>query len=118
MAHRNNRDAVGICSEWRFESCITRIGDFRFNLVEVRILEISSSNQTQIAAFQRTQSSRLQTDNTQASSQRSSQAANQNSNSTVQISNEARQLFANEQVNASTESSLLGSGGSQSGKPK
>jgi len=81
-------------------------------------LEISSSNQAQMAAFQSTQNQRLQTESPQTSVQASNQSNNQTSGSTVEISGEARQLFANEQVSASLDSSSFGSGGSQSGKPK
>ena len=92
-------------------------------------MEISSSNSAQIAAFQSTQNQRLQSESTQAQNSVASQASNQNNNqtgnadTTVQISGEARQLQESEQASVSSnapgnETSVLGSGGSQSEKPR
>lgn len=78
-------------------------------------MEISSTNQTQIAAFQSTQEQSSVGANTQVRQvQQTANNESEQSNATgntVEISSEAKTLLANEQAQ-------LQSGGSQSEKPR
>ena len=83
-------------------------------------MEISSSNQAQLAQFQRVQNQESQALNStqEAQAASSTPSSTQAQNSTVNISQEARERFTAEQTSGTNDTVELQSSGSQAEKPR
>ena len=87
-------------------------------------MEISSSNQAQLAQFQRVQNQESQALNSTQEAQAASSTPSSTSpstqaqNSTVNISQEARERFTAEQTSGTNDTVELQSSGSQAEKPR